>query len=190
MVKTKQRLKAASVAKVNENGDVVVRVAKRVKKMTGEELGQQEARGPLVPVRPLAQGVLRRAAPLEVGQEHVLQPQLQAALAKGNAAGGSNRFGRSDRRTRSRESDAHVPDADGAAFTKLCVVNAKTPPRSYITGVSSSTGKRVLICEVSKRQSENYQAMAQQLKAAVQSRNLTKEQALAMRAQLLEGEAC
>ena len=71
-------------------------------------------------------------------------------------------------------------------WVKLRQVDAKKEnPRSYICGMVEG-GKMHLIVEISAKMSPHYKALIGKIKEALEKDNLTKEEALPMRARLLK----
>lgn len=71
-------------------------------------------------------------------------------------------------------------------WVKLRQVDAKKEnPRSYICGMVEG-GKMHLIVEISAKMSPHYKALIGKIREALEKDNLTKEEALPMRARLLK----
>ena len=77
-------------------------------------------------------------------------------------------------------------DTERKPWVKLRQVDPqKTNPRSYIQGMVEG-GKMHLIVEISQKMSPHYKALIGKIREALEKDNLTKEEALSMRAKLLK----
>ena len=68
-------------------------------------------------------------------------------------------------------------EADSRHYTQLRLTKANVPPRTYVTGISRS-GRRELVVEVSAKQHPDHCAVVQAIMELVETENLDKAAAL------------
>ncbi len=100
---------------------------------------------------------------------------------------------REDEEEEEAEEDQEVEDVEEVAevefepyFTSILCTKGKTPPRAYLTGIFHETKKRTLIVEVTEKKAKQYLQMIEHMKAVIEKKGLSKEEALALRAELVE----
>ena len=75
---------------------------------------------------------------------------------------------------------------DKNKFCQLRVTNATKPERSYLTGCHLGTTQRRLVVEVTAKWTKNYKKVIAEIKKQMEAKGLTKPEAVALRAKLLE----
>ena len=75
---------------------------------------------------------------------------------------------------------------DKNKFCQLRVTNATKPERSYLTGCYLGTTQRRLVVEVTAKWTKNYKKVIAEIKKQMEAKGLTKPEAVALRAKLLE----
>ena len=75
---------------------------------------------------------------------------------------------------------------DKNKFYQLRVTNATKPGRSYLTGCHLGTTQRRLVVEVTAKWTKNYKKVIAEIKKQMEAKGLTKPEAVALRAKLLE----
>lgn len=78
---------------------------------------------------------------------------------------------------------------DKKKFCQLRVTNAKNPERSYLTGCHLGTTQRRLVVEVPATWTKDYKTVIAKIKKEMEAKGLTKPEALALRAKLVEAQA-
>ena len=77
---------------------------------------------------------------------------------------------------------------DKKKFCQLRVTNAKNPERSYLTGCHLGTTQRRLVVEVPATWTKDYKTVIAKIKKEMEAKGLTKPEALALRAKLVEAQ--
>ena len=75
---------------------------------------------------------------------------------------------------------------DKNKFCQLRVTNATKPERSYLTGCHLGTTQRRLVVEVTAKWTKNHKKVIAEIKKQMEAKGLTKPEAVALRAKLLE----
>ena len=75
--------------------------------------------------------------------------------------------------------------AGAEKFCSLRITHAQNPKRTYLTGCHKGTTQRRLIVEVPEKWTQNHQKVVEEIKREMESKSLTKPEAVALRAKLV-----
>ena len=93
----------------------------------------------------------------------------------------------SERKDEAPDDAREVDFEEPAPFSDIRVTHAqKGNKRAYLTGVSKETGARTLIVEVSETKTPKYLQMINDIKAHIEQKDLSKQEALALRSSFIE----
>ena len=90
------------------------------------------------------------------------------------------------RNTATTSQDAAAINEPSANITNIKAVQRTKPPEVYLMGVLKRTTKSSRIVGVTASMCEGYKALAEQIRLAIISEHLTKQQAVALRDKLIQ----